>query len=465
MSHPQPNVSLLDSPLFGAAFSNAEMRAIFSPESYVARCVETEVALAHAQAKLDLIPETAAAGIAEAAHGATLDMARIGAETQVVGYPILPIVEQLAALAGDAGKYLHWGATTQDIMDTATVLQLREASAIIARQLDDVRNVLSGLAAEHRDTAMAGRTHMQHALPVTFGYKAAVWLSALDRHAERLEQLLPRLLVVEFSGASGTLASLGDRGLDVQAGLAAELELGVPAITWHSVRDSLTEAVQLMAMIAGSLAKIAFDISIMMTTELGEVSEPFVRHRGASSTMPQKQNPISCEIILAGARFVRNNATLMLDAMVHDFERATGPWHLEWAAVPEAFTVTAGCLEQADFMLRGLQVFPDRMLRNLNATDGLIVAEAVMMALAEHTGRKEAHDIVYLACRTALAQGRPLLTVLSEAPEALEPLGARRLAQLCDATRYMGTAAMMVDRMLAGRGSAPAYGQDLTAAG
>ncbi|RAZ82575.1 adenylosuccinate lyase family protein [Cereibacter johrii] len=444
-------VSAIDSPIWGRSFADDEMRALFDGEAYIARCIETEVALARAQARLGIIPAEAAEGISAAAGGLRLDMERLRHETEIVGYPILPIVEQLAAAAGGAGRYLHWGATTQDIMDTATVLQMREGLALIGRRLDAVRAALAGLARTHRDTPMAGRTHMQHALPVTFGYKAAVWLSALDRHAVRIEELAPRLLVVEFSGASGTLASLSGRGLEVQAALAHELGLGVPSITWHSVRDCVTEAVQLMALISTSLAKIAFDVSIMMTSELGEVSEPFVRHRGASSTMPQKQNPVSCELILAGSKLVRNHATAMLDAMVHDFERATGPWHLEWSAVPEAFALTSGALAQAEFMLAGLVVHPAAMARNLGQSRGLIVAEAVMMALAPHTGRKEAHDIVYAGCRRAVEEEAALCEVLLTMPDVAGPLGEAAIRRLTDPAAYLGEAPEMVDRLLAGR--------------
>jgi len=444
-------VSAIDSPIWGNSFADKEMRAIFDGDAYIARCVETEVALARAQAGLGIIPVEAAEGISAAAKTCQFDMERLRSETEIVGYPILPIVEQLAPAAGEAGRFLHWGATTQDIMDTATVLQLREGLALIARRVDAVRSALATLARKHRDTPMAGRTHLQHALPVTFGYKAAVWLSSLDRHARRLEEIAPRVTVVEFSGAAGTLASLGSRGLEVQEALAAQLDLGVPAITWHSARDSVTEAVQLLALISGSLAKIAFDISIMMTTELGEVSEPFVRHRGASSTMPQKQNPVSCELILASAKLVRNHATSMLDAMVHDFERATGPWHLEWSAIPEAFALTSGALAQAEFMLGGLVVHPANMARNLGQSRGLIVAEAVMMALASYTGRKEAHDIVYAGCRRAVEDDVSLAEALGTIPEVVEALGIEEIERLTDPRNYLGTAPDMVDRMLAGR--------------
>ncbi|MCO5734295.1 adenylosuccinate lyase family protein [Rhizobium sp. SSA_523] len=442
------SLSLIDSPLFGGSFVDADMGTVFESDAFVSRCVETEVALAKAQARLDIVPETAAEAIAVAARTIRFDQSRLTRETELVGYPILPIVEQLADACGEAGRYLHWGATTQDIMDTATVLQIRAALILIEQRLVDTIEALRRLAAEHRDTPMAGRTHLQHALPITFGYKAAVWLSALERHHERLEQLNPRVLVVQFSGASGTLASLGDEGLAVQAELAHILGLATPTITWHSARDGMAEVVQVLALVCGSLAKIAFDISVMMTTELGEVSEPYTRHRGASSTMPQKRNPISCELIIAAAKMVRQHAGLMLDAMVHDFERATGAWHVEWAAIPESFALTSGALVQASFMLSGLVVYPDRMLANLGLSKGLIVAEAVMMALAPLTGRQTAHDLVYAACRHALETDRPLFDVLVEAQDVVVPLGRERLRSLTDPANYLGSAARMVDQIL-----------------
>jgi 3-carboxy-cis,cis-muconate cycloisomerase len=444
------NLSLIDSPFFGASLTDARMREIFCARAFLRRCVETEVALARAQERLSVIPADAARDIAQAAESYSFDEERLARETEIVGYPILPIVEQLADAAGKAGRYLHWGATTQDIMDTAAVLQVRAGIDLIETQLNEAMDALRDLADVHRDTPMAGRTHLQHALPVTFGYKAAVWLSALQRHEERLRQLRPRVLVVEFSGASGTLASLGEKGLAVQAEFASVLGLVVPAITWHSARDGMAEAVQLLALISGSLAKLAFDISIMMTTELGEVSEPYVRHRGASSTMPQKRNPISCELIIGAAKLVRQHAGLMLDAMVHDFERATGAWHLEWAAVPEAFGLTSGALRQAVFMLSGLEVHKDRMRANLDVSKGLIVAETVMMALAPITGRQTAHDLIYAGCRRAVESDQSLFEALSVMPEVAAPLGLERLSELTNPANYLGSAAQMVDRVLAG---------------
>lgn len=449
---PSELISAIDSPLFGKSLADQEMRLIFSSRRYIEHCVDVEVALAKAQAGLGLIPSFAAEGIEQGIDVSRLDFERLQRETDIVGYPILPLVEQLSAMCGEAGRYLHWGATTQDIMDTATVLQMREGLDLVGARLERLSVVLARLAGEHRDTVMAGRTHLQHALPVTFGYKAAVWLSAIERHRQRLEQLRGRVLIGQFSGAAGTLASLGASGLEVQEALMSELGLGTPSITWHSARDTVTETVQFLAMVNGSLAKVACDVSIMMMTEVGEVSEPYVRHRGASSTMPQKQNPVACELILASAKVVRQHAGLMLDAMVHDFERATGPWHLEWFAVPESFGLSAGALSQAVHMLDGLVVDAVAMRRNLDASKGLIVSESVMMALAPAIGRKTAHDLVYQACRESVETGQPLLEVLGRMPAVVGTLGADKLDWLLDPVNYVGTAPQMVDRMVARHG-------------
>jgi len=451
-------IGALSSALFGDMFGTAAMRAAFGETAFLARCAEVEAALARAQARLGIVPTDAAAVISRAASAVTadpgaLDLGRLKRETETVGYPILPLVRQLAERAGDAGRWLHWGATTQDIMDTAAVLQIRDGLALVEADLTAVRGHLATLARRHRDTAMAGRTHLQHALPVTFGYKAAVWLAAFDRHAARLAELRPRVLMVQFGGAAGTLASLGEgeASLGSRTELARELGLGEPAITWHVARDAIAETVQFLALVGGSLGKIAFDVMLMSATEFGEAAEPFVAGRGSSSTMPQKRNPISCELILAAAKALRQHAGLILDAMVSDFERATGPWHVEWIALPESFAYAAGALHQAGFMLGGLIVDPARMQQNLGMTHGLIVAEAVMMGLAPHTGRNEAHDLVYDACRKAIESDRPLYDVLLEAPEVAGPLGPDRLRALTDPANYLGAAQAMVDRVLAGR--------------
>ena len=445
------HATLIDSRYLGSLFSTPEMRAVFADTATLARYTQTEVALALAEGKLGLIPADAAQTIAERAPTIALDMDRLERETHNVGYPILPLVHQLAEGLGDAGKYLHWGATTQDIMDTALVLQIRAGLDLVEADLRGVAAQLRRLSAEYRDTPMAGRTHLQHALPVTFGLKTAIWLGMVERNLERLQQLRPRVLVGQFAGAGGTLASLGTRGLDVQVAMMAELKLGVPETTWHTARDGLAETAQWLGLVTTSLAKMALDVSLMMANELSEVFEPFVQGRGASSTMPQKRNPISCEVMIGAAKTVRHLAGLALDGAVQDFERATGPWQAEWVALPEAFLHTAGSVSQALFMLTGLEVDTQRMRQNLDSTGGLIVAEAVMMGLAPALGRNEAHDVVYAACRIALEQKRTLADVLKANEEVTRLVSLEQIDAMCEPTNYLGCAAQMVDKALAAK--------------
>src|SRR5215204_3211970 len=443
------STNVLDSILFRDAFGTPAMREVFSDLSLITRYAEIEIALARAEARCGVIPAQAAEEIAKRTDVSTLDFELLRQETDIVGYPILPLVHQMAKQCGEAGRYVHWGATTQDIMDTAVVLQIRAGLAVIESDIAALRGILAGLARRYRDTPMAGRTHLQQALPVTFGYKCAIWLAMFDRHAERLAQLKPRVLVGQFAGAAGTLASLGDKGFLVQQALCEELGLGVPVSTWHVARDGFAEAVNFLALVTGSLGKIALDIMIMASTEFAELYEPFVKGRGASSTMPQKRNPISSELMLAAAKGVRQHAGLMLDAMVQDFERATGPWHAEWMAIPESFVLTAGSLHQAKFALGGLIVDEARMRDNLDISRGLIVAEAVMMGLAADLGRQEAHDVVYDACRVANDKGMTLADALSADSRVSARIDRATIERLTSPKNYLGLAPEMVDRVLA----------------
>ena len=443
--------TVLDSDIFKDIFGTPEMRAVFSDDNLLQCYVAAEVALAVAQGRIGVIPREAAEAIARLAPAVVLDRALLKQDAENIGYPIAGLVRQLSGKLGDAGRYLHWGATTQDIADTASVLQIRAGLAIVERDLAAVSAALVRLAEQHRDTPMAGRTHLQQALPITFGYKCAVWLSMLDRHLMRLAELKPRVLVAQLGGAAGTLASLGDKGLEVRCEYARELGLADPTITWHVARDTVAETVQFLGLVTGSLGKIGFDVMLLMATEVGEVFEPFASHRGASSTMPQKRNPISSEILVANAKAVRQHAGLMLDAMVQDLERATGPWHAEWLALGESFMLTAGSMAQAKFMLEGLVVDAARMRRNLDMTQGLIVAEAVMMGLAPHLGRQQAHDVVYAACRSALTQGGSLFDVLAANPTVGAALPTERLRALCDPANYLGVAPAMVDAIIGQR--------------
>ena len=443
------STTVLDSILFRDAFGTPAMREVFSDFSLISRYAEVEIALAKAEARCGVIPVEAAEEITKRTDVSALDFDLLRSETDIVGYPILPLVHQMAKQCGDAGRYVHWGATTQDIMDTAVVLQVRAGLEIIERDIAALRGILAGLAKRYRDTPMAGRTHLQQALPVTFGYKCAIWLAMFDRHAERLSQLKPRVLVGQFAGAAGTLASLGDKGFEVQQALCEELGLGVPVSTWHVARDGLAEAMNFLALVTGSLGKVALDIMMMASTEFGELYEPFVKGRGASSTMPQKRNPISSELMLAAAKGVRQHAGLMLDAMVQDFERATGPWHAEWMAIPESFVLTAGSLHQAKFALGGLIVDEKKMADNLDISRGLIVAEAVMMGLAPDLGRQEAHDVVYDACRVANDKGMTLADALSADARVSARIDRATIERLTSPKNYLGLAPEMVDRVLA----------------
>ena len=441
--------TVLDSILFRDSFGTPQMRAVFDDRELIRKYVQVEVALATAEARCGVIPEAAAKDIAERCNADTLDFDVLRQETEIVGYPILPLVHQIAKQAGASGGYVHWGATTQDIMDSAVALQLRDGLDIVEADIRALRAILAGLARRYRDTPMAGRTHLQQALPVTFGYKCAIWLDMFDRHAQRLAEARPRILVGQFAGAAGTLASLGDKGLEVQKAMMQELGLGVPVSTWHVARDGFAEAINLLGLITGSLGKIAYDVMIMASNEFGELYEPFVKGRGASSTMPQKRNPISSELMLACAKGVRQSAGLMLDAMVQDLERATGPWHAEWIAIPEAFILAAGALHQAKFMLGGLIVDEAAMARNLDLTKGLIVAEAVMMGLAPMIGRQEAHDVVYDACRVVNEKGGRLADVLNAMPDVSSRLDPKLIERLTDPANYLGMAPQMVDQVLA----------------
>lgn len=444
-------VSIIDSGIYGNLFGSDAMRAVFSERGQVQKWLDVEAALARVQGRLGIVPEAAAAEISAKADADLIDMDLMREEVDRVGYAIMPLVHRLAAVCeGDAGRYVHWGTTTQDIKDTGVVLQIRDALDLVEADLVAIRNGLARLAREHRDTSMAGRSHLQHALPITFGYKAAVWLAPVERHLERLDQLRPRVLTGQFAGAAGTLASLHGRGLEVADALMEELGLARPAIAWHTARDTIAETLAFLALVTGSLAKIATDVVLLTATETGEVFEPFAPGRGGSSTMPQKRNPVSSELILACAKQVQSRAALVMDAMAADLERSTGPWHVEWAALPEAFVLASGALAQARFLIEGLRVDPGAMRANMDLTRGLIVSEAVMMGLAPALGRQAAHDLVYEACRIATDERRALLDVLLDMPEVTAKLGRDELAQLCEPGNYVGEAPEMVDRLLAG---------------
>lgn len=442
--------TIIDSRIFGNIFSTEAMRAVWSDENRTAKYVAIERALAIVQGRLGIIPREAADEIVRNCDISKIDMDKLRAQTERIGYPILGVVSQLNALCRDKlGEYCHWGATTQDITDTATVLLIKEGLELVDADLRALSATLADLARRHRDTPVAGRSNLQQAIPVTFGFKMATILAAVERHRERLEQLKPRVLVGEFGGACGTLASIEHGAMATHEGLMAELGLGVPAIAWHTVRDAIAEVGAFLGLVGGTLGKISMDVKLMMQTEVGEVYEPFAHGRGSSSTMPQKRNPISSCYIHAAVSVVRQHAAALMDAMVADHERSTGPWEIEWIVLPEAFCLTAGALKQARFILDGLEVDAAKMRANLDLTNGLVMSEAVMMGLGRHIGREYAHDLVYDICREAIRLNRPLLDLLAAHPEINRHLDRAALAKLCDPANYLGQSGVMVDRVLA----------------
>lgn len=442
--------TIIDSEVFGNIFSTGAMRAVWSDENRTRKYLQIEAALARVQGRLGIIPDEAADEIVANCRIEKIDMAMLRRQTERIGYPVLGVVSQLNALCRDRlGEYCHWGATTQDITDTATVLQMRESLALIDEDLAAISAALAKLARKYRDTPMAGRSNLQQAVPITFGFKMAELLAAIERHRARLEELRPRVLMGEFAGAAGTFASIEQGAMEVQAGLMQELGLAQPLIAWHTVRDTIAEVGCFLGLVGGTLGKISMDVKLMMQTEVGEVSEPFAPGRGSSSTMPQKRNPISSCYIHAAISVVRQHAAALLDAMVADHERSTGPWEIEWIVLPEAFCLIAGALKQSRFVLEGLEVDAERMRENLDMTHGLVVSEAVMMGLGRHLGREYAHDLVYDICREAVRQKRPLLDLLAENAEIAKHADRAQLARWCDPANYLGQSGVMVDRVLA----------------
>ncbi len=442
--------TLIDSAIFQGIFSSDAMRAVWSDENRTRKYLDIERALAVVQGRLGLIPKEAADEIVSHCELEQIDMALLRQQTERIGYPILGVVSQLNKLCRDKlGEYCHWGATTQDITDTATVLQIREALALVEKDLAAIAKAMAKLAKEHRLTPMIGRSNLQQAIPVTFGYKMAGLLSAIQRHQQRLAQLKERVLVGEFAGAAGTLASLETGAMETQAGLCAELGLAQPVIAWHTIRDNIAEVGAFLGLVGGTLGKLSMDVKLMMQTEVGEVFEPYHHGRGSSSTMPQKRNPISSCYIHAAISVVRQHSAALMDAMVADHERSTGPWEIEWIVLPEAFCLMAGALKQSLFVLEGLEVDAAAMRRNIEMTGGLVMSEAVMMGLGRHIGREYAHDLVYDLCRESLAKKTPLLDLLAAHPEIVKHVDRAALQRMLDPANYLGQSGVMVDRVLA----------------
>ncbi len=443
-------VNLVDSALFGNLFCTAEMRAAFDDRMRIGAMAEVEAALARAQASVGIIPQIAAQRITEAAGLDAFDMDALRGDTERIGYPVMPLVRQLSSLAGDeAGRFVHWGATTQDIMDTGLVLQMRRGVELLKEDLSLVVAALASLADRHRHTVMAGRTHMQHALPITFGFKCATWLSPLLTSRKHLHAVSAEVLKLQFSGAVGTLASLGEHGGAVAEALARELDLPMAPVAWHAGRDGIARICSELSILCGALGKIATDIVLLMQTEVAEVFEPPAAGRGGSSTMPQKRNPVLSEYILAASRNVHGLSGGAFEALFADHERATGPWHGEWLVVPQVFALSSGALRHGVTVTQGLEVDAERMRANLDLTGGLIMAEAVMMALAPHIGRDPAHDLVEELCRGCGSGGGSFRELLVANKAIASHLTARDVDRLLDPAHYTGRADDAIDAVLA----------------
>ncbi len=436
---------LLD-PLFGVG----AVDAAFADLARLQGMLDFEAALARAEARLGLIPERAVAIIQAACDARRFDLDALGREAAAAGNPAIPMVKALTARVKaadpEAARYVHWGATSQDAMDTGLVLQLRVAIEYLQGDLARLAEALALLARDHRRTALAGRTWLQQALPTTLGRKAAGWLDAVTRQRARLGEMRPRLMVVQFGGAAGTLAALGEHGMDVAAALAAELHLAAPALPWHAERDRVVEFGCWCGMTVGTVAKIARDIALMMQTEIAETFEPTGHGRGGSSTMPHKRNPVGAAVVLSAAHRAPGLVATLVGAMPQEHERGLGGWHAEWTALPDLVRLTAGALKVTADTVAGLEVRPERMRENLDVTDGLLMAEAVMMALADRLGRLAAHERVEAACKKAVSQSRSLRDVLADEADIA---GAIDLDALFDPLGYVGTVDRMIDAALA----------------
>ena len=440
-------MALLD-PLFGSA----AMGEVFSDAARLQHMLDFEAALARAEVRCGVIPAGAAQAIASKCKADLIDANALATATAVSLNPAIPLVKQLTALVAkddpEAARFVHWGATSQDANDTGLVLQIRQALDILEADLAALCSALTELAQKHRSTPIAGRTLMQHALPTTFGAKVAGWLDAMNRHRERSAETRARVLVLQFGGAVGTLAALREKGLQVAEALAAELHLGLSTMPWHTQRDRVAEAATTLGLCTGTLGKIARDISLHMQTEIAEVFEPAGEGRGGSSTMPHKRNPVSAAVVLSAATRVPGLVSTMLSAMVQEDERGLGDWHAEWETLPEIFRLTAGALHQMAAIVPHLEVDAARMRRNLDATHGLIFAEAVTIALGSHIGKSAAHALLGVASRQARESGQHLREVLAQNRAVTERLTSAELDRLFAPENYLGVAEELVDRVI-----------------
>ena len=441
------------SPLLAPMLSSAAMRTVCDDVACLQNMLDFEAALARAEAATGMIPAGAADPIAKACKADLFDLAALAQAATRSGNLAIPLVKALTADVAkadvEAARYVHWGATSQDVIDTATMLTLRAGIDALLADIDRAIAGFAGLARQHRNTPVVARTWLQHALPMPFGLKLAEYAAALHRSRLRLQRLRREALALQFGGAAGTLAALGDNGLLVAEQLARELELPLPDAPWHAHRDRIAEAASVFAILAGTCGKIARDVQLMMQTDVGEAFEPSGEGRGGSSTMPHKRNPVAAATALAAAIMAPNLAATIFAAQVGDHERSAGPWHAEWPTLPSLLLVTSGALAAIVDIAEGLEVDAARMRVNLDATHGLIMAEAVAMALAEKIGKSEAHHLVEAASKKAVAGKKDLRDVLAGDTRVTAHLSAERLTKLFEPMAYQGVSQALIDRLLA----------------
>ena len=443
--------------LTGLLCGTQPMNDIWSPRATLQRMLDVEAALARASAAHQVIPQTAVAAIEAACQADQLDADALARDAALGGNLAIPLVRQLTARVkaadAEASKYVHWGATSQDIIDTATVLQLRDTFDLLDQHLHTTCAALATLARTHRATPMIGRTWLQQALPITLGLKFAQWLDALLRHRERLVTLRERVLVLQFGGAAGTLASLRDAAPAVTNALGKELRLTVPTLPWHTQRDRMAETAAWFGMLIGTLGKMARDISLQMQTEIGELAEPAAAGKGGSSTMPHKRNPVGCAAVLTAATRAPGLVATVLAGMVQEHERALGGWQAEWEALPDLARLAGGAIANIEQIVSGIDVNAERLAANLDVTHGLILGESVMLALGDSIGRLDAHHLVERASKTAVQSGQTLYDVLAADPAVTQHLSTEQLKHLLDPAQYVGQAHAYVDAVLALHGT------------
>lgn len=437
-----------DSFYFRDRFGTAAMRAVWEDRQTQQRWLDVEAALAEAEAELGIVPAEAAAEIARSARMDAIDTSSMKAEFDATWNPVVPLVNALRkVISPEAGRYVHWGATSKNIFDTGLMLQIRDSWELVLDEVDAVADSLARLADEHRDTVMAGRTHGQHAIPVTFGFKAAVWLDELHRQRTRLRDARPRVLVGEFGGAVGTLASLGAIGLEVEALLMKKLGLGSAVIPVKTAGDRVAEFALLLCMLSATLGKIAQNIYNLQQTDLDEVTE-FTEGKVGSSAMPHKQNPVASGSVVFLGRLLRSNATPALEYIHAEWEDDHRQGETAWKFVPEVCLLMSAQLHTLRRVLDGLIVKPDNMLRNLDRQQGLSCSEGLLMALAEPIGRGRAHELIRTLSAEAIASGVAFTDIVAKDPVVNEHLSKDELDKALDLRSQTGLAGTFIDRVL-----------------